>query len=344
MNNLIRKTLPFAFLIIAFGCGAGKQKPRNNQQVMLEDTHNSYSTEESNRSKNEPGYDRDKITNTNDIVTTDLTSVYLKDGDDGKFNPLGSSAASFSGGASRKFIKTADLKFRVKSAIHATYEIEDLTRKYNGFVTYTKLESRIDGTTVIPISPDSSLETVYYTVTNSMTIRVPQDKLDSVLRSFTPLVDYLDHRTIEVVDVYFMLLRKQLEQERLKNYQNRVKRSIDSKGKNLNDITDSEETVLSRQEQADNAKVESLELLDKIEYSTITLNMYQRQAIKRELVFNGKNIEAYEPGLGYKLKHALKNGWNAFIAIVLFVLQFWVLMLVGIIVFVVFRKYNKKFK
>lgn len=343
MKNLIRKTLPFAFLIIAFGCGA-KQNPKNKQLEIAIENRSPNTIEESKKSENEPGDFQFSMSNTRSTSVTDSISSYLKVGDDSKFNPLGSSAASFSGGATRKFIKTADLKFRVKSAIQATCEIEDLTRKFNGFVTYTRLESRIDGTTVIPVSLDSSLETVYYTVTNTMTIRVPQDKLDSILRSFTPLVDYLDHRTIEVVDVYFMLLRKQLEQERLKNHQNRVKKSIDSKGKNLNDITNSEETLLSRQEQADNAKVESLELLDKIEYSTITLNIYQRQAIKRELVFNGKNIEAYEPGFGYKLKHALRSGWNAFLSVILFLLRFWVLILIGIIVFVGFRIYRNKFK
>ena len=43
----------------------------------------------------------------------------------------------------RKFIRTADLKFRVKNVEKSTYNIEDITRHFGGFVTYTNLETTI---------------------------------------------------------------------------------------------------------------------------------------------------------------------------------------------------------
>ena len=46
--------------------------------------------------------------------------------------------------STHKFIRTADLKFKVKSVIKSTYNIEDLTARQGGFVTYTNLSSNID--------------------------------------------------------------------------------------------------------------------------------------------------------------------------------------------------------
>lgn len=317
--NTIKEILSTTILLIIFGCGANKTITKL------------------------PGIVENPPIVNNPYTMPDSTMVYFEN-DDGSslYNPMSSSATYIIGSdTNRKFIKTADVKFRVNSVVRATYEIEDITRKFGGFVMHTMLDSRIDNTTVIPVSRDSSLETVYYTVINSMTIRVPEKKLDSILRSFTPLVTYLDHRTIEVEDVYLKLLANQLTRQRVKSHQDRTKKNIDSKGKKLSEINESEEMLYNKQEQADNAKIESLLLKDKMEFSTVTLYIYQRQAIKKELIFNGKNVEAYEPGFGYKMKRSLRNGWKDFQEIILFFAQFWVFILFVIIGLIIIIKLTK---
>lgn len=334
MSQFKSSILPLSFLFFAIGCGgSNKMKPYDEKKT------EEYTVQNQVNRSDEPAAIDESSTEMSDTI-----SVYLKDGYQSAFNPLGSSASTYVGDSTRKFIKTADLKFRVNSAVQATYEIEDLTKRFKGFVTSTRLESRVDGTNTIPVSPDSSLETVYYTVTNTMTIRVPHQNLDSFLRSFTPLVEFLDYRTIELQDVYLDLLRQRLTQQRIANYQKRVKGKVDSKGKNLNEINDTEEAILARQEEADNAKIESISLMDRIEYSTVNLNIYQRQAIKRELVFNGKNIKAYEPGFGYKMKQSLSGGWNAFLSILLFFAQFWILLVLVIVVFITVKLIKSRIK
>ena len=42
-----------------------------------------------------------------------------------------------------KFIRTADLKFKVKDVVQSTYTIENITNVHGGFVTYTNLSSTI---------------------------------------------------------------------------------------------------------------------------------------------------------------------------------------------------------
>jgi len=39
----------------------------------------------------------------------------------------------------RKFIRTADVRFKVKNVISATEQIEDMATSYGGFITYSDL-------------------------------------------------------------------------------------------------------------------------------------------------------------------------------------------------------------
>jgi len=110
----------------------------------------------------------------------------------------------------RKFIRTADLKFKVKNVIKSTYDIENITNRQGGFVTYTNLTSDIDRVFITTVSADSSLESTYYTVTNTVTLRVPNTKLDTTLREIARNIDYLDYRVIKAEDVALQVLFKQI--------------------------------------------------------------------------------------------------------------------------------------
>jgi hypothetical protein len=85
-------------------------------------------------------------------------------------------------------------------------------------------------------------------------------------------------------------------------------------------------------------------LKDQIKYSTIKLNIYQRQTIKRELIANDKNIDAYEPGFGYKILEAIKTGWNSLETFLLFLMNLWGFFLFAIAIYFLYRKYKHKFK
>ncbi len=105
---------------------------------------------------------------------------------------ISSSAAKVNADTSKKFIRTADIKFRVENVYTATIGIENITSKFNGYVGYTKLYSDVNYTTLTPVSADSSLETVWYTVVNTMVIRVPNTELDTAIRSISKHIDFLE--------------------------------------------------------------------------------------------------------------------------------------------------------
>lgn len=248
---------------------------------------------------------------------------------------------NFSTDTGRRFVKTADVEFRVKDVLAGTYEVEDLTRHYQGFVASTWLENEVNSVQVVPVSPDSMLETTYYTMINTMVIRVPEAKLDSILRSFSPMIEFLDHRTVMAEDKQFELLANRLRRKRVEEMEKRIRSRTDSKGRNLGEVTDAEDMLYGRQEEADNSLIENLRLNDQIAYSTINLRIYQRQGIKREMILNDKNVEAYEPGFGYKLKQSFRSGWKGFVSLVLLLANLWVFLIIIFVVVFFILKWRK---
>lgn len=257
---------------------------------------------------------------------------------------ISSSAAVDNGDTLRKFIRTADLKFNVKNVIRSTYRIENITKQFGGYVTKTTLRSNIENTTIIPVSEDSSLETVYYTVENILELRVPAKKLDTTLKTISQLINFLDFRIIQAQDVSLDIFSHRLAQNRLTNYRDRMGKAIDSKGKKLNETSNAEENLLNRQEQSDNEKIANLSLLDKIDLSTINITIYQKQTLKRELVSNDKNTDAYEPGFWRKFSHSVKYGWHLLQSVIIFIVQLWGLIILGLLIYLLFKFLQKILK
>jgi len=241
-----------------------------------------------------------------------------------------------------QFIRTADLKFKVENVIRSTYAIERITGQFDGFVTYTHLSSDVNHQTVIPVSADSSLETIYYTVINEMVLRVPNTQLDTTLKSIATLINYLDHRTIKADDVALQLLSNKLRQERVSKNEKRLTRAIDNRNHKLKETMNAEDLLMNKQEQSDQSKISNLSLHDQISFSTVTLAIYQRQALKRELVSNDKNISSFKPPLGSRITDAFKEGWEVMESIIVFMAQIWWLLVMIGFGYLLYRIYQKK--
>ncbi len=114
---------------------------------------------------------------------------------------VSSNAAVEKKDSNRKFVRTADLKFKVKNVAKSTYAIENIVTKSGGFVTFTDLKSNISEKSQTKVSQDSTLETTRYTVDNTITLRVPNTQLDTVLKSMAEEIAFLDSRLIKADDV-----------------------------------------------------------------------------------------------------------------------------------------------
>jgi hypothetical protein len=252
---------------------------------------------------------------------------------------VSSSAAVEPKNSDRKFVRTADIKFKVKNVANSTYAIENTTNKFGGFVTYTNLQSTISDKSETKISQDSTLEITKYRVENNITIRVPNIRLDTVIKTIAKQIDFLEYRIIKADDVSLQILSNQLTQNRTENQEKRLEKAIDTKGKKLSEVIAAEDNLNNKTEQKDNSKIENLSLQDQVNFSTLTLQIYQRETIKEEMIANAKT---YRQDFGSKILDGLISGWYVIEGIIAVVAQLWSVILIGIGGYFIFKKYFHK--
>lgn len=250
-------------------------------------------------------------------------------------NPLTSSAARITkADSTHTFIRTSDIKFRVKDVTAATYKIEDIVAEHDGFVSYTNLASNMLYTNRTKFSEDSILETSHYRVDNSLTIRVPNTQLDAVLRQMAPLMEFLDHRNIKADNIGFTLLSNKMTESRLKKHNDRLTKAIDERGKKLNETNYAEENLLSKEQLSDESKLRSMELMEQVEYSTVTIYIYQPETIAYTVLPSEKTPPAYEPSFGSRLLSAAKTGWFVLKEVIIFLVQIWGILLFAFLLYI----------
>ncbi|HTF82816.1 MAG TPA: DUF4349 domain-containing protein [Cytophagales bacterium] len=242
----------------------------------------------------------------------------------------------------RKFIRKADLKFLTQSVANTTYHIEHITQKVGGYVTTSNLISNIEYIDIVTTSPDSSLESTYYMVTNHMTLRVPCMALDTALKQISKYITYLDYRNITAEDVTLQLKsniwKGQMYQEAGKRYSDAINQN-DAKAK---DVINAEDRRRIVHEQADQTRLANLQLQEQIQFSTIKLIIYQRQCVRTTAIANKNSAKAYEQSLGRRLWQALFWGWKLFEEIIIFMFKIWWLLLASFGAFILFRRYKSK--
>ena len=241
----------------------------------------------------------------------------------------------------RTFLKTVNIKFKVKDVVSSTYNIENICNRQGGFVTSSNLVSIIHNNENVKVSEDSSVEKSTFSVSNSIVIRVPNNKLDTVLKDIAANIDYLDSRIIKADDVSLQLLANQLTQKRIKKNEIRLSTAIDNDNKKLIETTAAEDVLLSKQEQSDKSKIENLSLSDQVNYSTLDLSIYQNDVTKRTIFAHEKPIKIYEPGFGSKMADSLLYGWIIIKEILIFFSRFWAIFLAASLMYFLYKKFIK---
>jgi hypothetical protein len=271
----------------------------------------------------------------NDGATADSTMSYT-----------GSSSAAVENknDTVHQFVRTADMKFRAGNVEKTTYQVEDIVNRHGGFVTFTQLNSNIDNSQTTIISEDSAVETIHFSVTNTMTLRVPNTALDTTLKDIARLVDYLDYRIIKADDVSQQMMANNLAQRRGVRSSERLVTDIAAQGRKLNDMTFAEEVRERKQADADEALMANSMLNEQIRFSTVQLSIYQRQGVKNEQVPNEKTTKAYAPNFGWQVLDSLQFGLELLENIFVGLLKLWPLFVLAIVSVAAYKRYGYKWK
>ncbi len=243
----------------------------------------------------------------------------------------------------RAFMRSAELRFRVKNVKNATERIEGLTRMYGGFVSRSEEQSQIMRVTSAPISNDSLLEKTLYTVSNTISLRVPNAYFDTLLHKLEPMTDFLEYRRLSADDVSLSLLTNNLRAKHSRELAGHLRNAIDKSGKKLNEINDAEQALNDTKNEADAAEIKNLNLKDKIDFCEVRLTIYQRQEKMERIIADNSNVEKFRPSFFSRLWEAISNGWLDFWDLVIELSRVWVVLLVFIGGgFLIWRRLKKK--
>ena len=243
-------------------------------------------------------------------------------------------------GPGRQFVRTANLKFRVRDVARTTHTVEDVTSRYGGFITQNHLASGEVSTHSVRVTADTLLETTEYRVENNLALRVPNQNLDSLLRELSRQVQFLDYRIVNADEVSLQLLENKLRLQRTAAAEKRYEKAIDGRGRKLNETLQGESDRLALGQETDANTLRNLALSDQVRYSTVKLSLYQRTTRTQEKVAAPVDVPTYRPGLATRLAEAFLTGWEIMETLLVVITRLWALWVLGLLIWLGYRKFG----
>lgn len=241
----------------------------------------------------------------------------------------------------RKFIRTADIKAKVKDVKHETAIIESIVTRNGGFITNSTMQASVVNLSQYDFSEDSSIISITYSLSNTIILRIPHIYLDTFLQEIGNRFYFLHHRVVNSEDVTYNFLRNNVNYSRGTAHSLRIKNAIDKKGNNLNHIISAEEDLYDMVGDADEALFKNLKISDQVKYSTVTLYIYQNPTVLIEKNEKVKPKETYTPGFGKQVFASVFSGWQMVVNIVILLLTYWPVFLLYFICMIAFKRYKK---
>lgn len=254
---------------------------------------------------------------------------------------LTSSAATYSD-TQRKFIRTAQAKFRVKDVYQSALAIEDAVAAQGGFVIKNDIATNIDSIRKRSLGNGQLVELAEYTVRGELTVRVPSEKTQAFLRSIIGQMEFLDTRSFAATDAQFALLREQLAYQRNQEAQQELGDAKDEGGK-----LGQKAAVISARSDAKSSRDEALiaqkEFEDRVAFATLDLSLYQLPKLRRtEMADMEAAVRENGPGFFTRLGKSLSTGWFGLLEVGLQVVKLWPLWLVLLLGVVVVRRLRRR--
>ncbi len=216
-----------------------------------------------------------------------------------------------------KIIKSASARYKVKNVKEATYKIKAIAQKHGAYVSDLRFQNDL------------------YKKENRFTIKVPQLYFDTVMDSVNTIVDFVEYENITTKDVteeYIDLeTRLKTKIEVKQRYENILRKNA----KTVEDILKTEDKLRVIQEEIESAQGRLKYLTNKVAFSTIQINLY-------ETVDYIEEPTSYTKTFWDKTKQGLTNGWTFIESFIIFLINIWPLLIVGIVSFILIKKRLKK--
>jgi len=233
-------------------------------------------------------------------------------------------------------VKTADMRVRVKNVQTAAEKVSKLVNVAGGMVMHHTMKSEIVSSREIKLSDDSIKKLTVFNTNADMTVKVPSDFIEAFMDSVNHLSTYIDTRTMDIED---RSLDYTAEAMKTNNREKSVK--LREKIKTVtNKVADSivavEDNIVDRQ-------VANLRTEQAANYSTVTLNIYENNIVKAEVLPN-EDLSSYSLPLFKRIGLALSTGWFYFAEFMIGLLHLWPFIITGILLWFLVVVYRKKKK
>jgi hypothetical protein len=231
-----------------------------------------------------------------------------------------------------KVVKTADMRFQVKSVQQATEQITALTASYNGTVVHHWMRSTPGDSTDIRKSEDSIMRVTVINSTAEVTVKIPPANVENFMEQVAHLGMYIKNSKMDVSDKTLDYLSARLK---LKNQNELVK------GQKAATDKKTPEDLLAFKNNMVDQQINNRKTDDSVRYSVITLSFYEDNTIIRKVIANS-NLSAYNLPFSKRMALSFENGWDVFVIILAGIANFWVLLPVGLGIWLVARYYKNK--
>ncbi|MBC6111117.1 DUF4349 domain-containing protein [Pedobacter fastidiosus] len=233
-----------------------------------------------------------------------------------------------------KIVKTADMRFRVKDVQNTKEQLSKTIKGQGGTVSEFSIQSSIQETNKVKQSTDSLKEITSYRTEGYLVAKVPSEKLDDFTNEIAKMSVFVDNQSMKMDDQSIAYLANKLKAENRVDAINKINRVASKKSANV-------ETSLYLKDDYVDKKIENMQIDSRVKFSTIKLNFYQDNTVKTMIVAND-NLYDYRPAFVNRLWLGFVNGWTIFKEIIIAISNLWMLLVLGIAGFLVFKYYKAK--
>ncbi len=218
-----------------------------------------------------------------------------------------------------KLIKTADMRIKVKDVQTVAEKISKLTIECGGMVMHNNQQANKVSEQDLKLSNDSVKRLTVFNRTADLTLKMPTKYLEPFMDSLNHLGIYVDARKLDIED-------RSLDYAETEMKADNRKESAKLRSKHLKLTQGGADTLLALKDEFVEKKVANMRTDQAAYFSTLTLNLYENNAVHTEVVAND-DLGAYNTPLSTRLGLALSNGWNVFGDVMVGLLNLWVFVL-----------------
>ena len=200
-----------------------------------------------------------------------------------------------------KVIYSGNIKFQVLNIHQATDSIKAICARYGATISKLNLASS------------------HNQISNSIEVRIAQGSFNDILPLLKKQSVKMDAVNLKSRDVTAEFIDIESRLKTKKSARDRYIEVLRKKADKVRDIIEAEEVIRSITEEIEAKEGRLRYLKDKVRFSTITINIYEK--------IDTQEIEAYYKPFSEKIKEAAINGWNIITHLFLFLINIWPLLL-----------------